>query len=62
MDPVLVERFALEGGRDLARGDGAAARKHRRPMLVDDVRLRWWDGRRHTVLREAMHARFRQHE
>jgi hypothetical protein len=30
VDPALAERFALESGTELAHGDGAAARKHRK--------------------------------
>ena len=62
VDPALAERFALESGTELARGDGAAARKHRKLVLLDDAQLRRWDGRKHAVMREAMHAKFSRHE
>lgn len=61
-DPALAERFALESGTALARGDGAMARKHRKLVLLDDAQLRQWDGLRHAVMREAMHAKFGGHE
>jgi ribA/ribD-fused uncharacterized protein len=61
-DPVLAERFALESGTELARGDGAAARKHRKLAVLDDVRLRAWDEGKHAVLRDAMRAKFSRHE
>jgi ribA/ribD-fused uncharacterized protein len=62
VDPVLAERFALESGTELARGDGAAARKHRKLVLLDDAQLRQWDASKHAVMRGAMHAKFSQHE
>ncbi len=61
-DPALAERFALESGTDLARGDGAAARRCRKLVLLDDAQLRAWDGRKHAVMRDAMHAKFARHE
>lgn len=62
VDPVLAERFALESDTELARGDGAAARKHRKLVLLDDVRLRQWDGCKNAVMRDAMCAKFSRHE
>jgi ribA/ribD-fused uncharacterized protein len=62
VDPVLAERFALESDTELARGDGAAARKHRKLVLLNDVQLREWDGCKQAVMRSAMHAKFSQHE
>jgi hypothetical protein len=43
VDPVLAEGFALESNTELARDDGAAARKHRKLVLLDDAQLRRWD-------------------
>jgi ribA/ribD-fused uncharacterized protein len=62
VDPVLAERFALESGTELARGDGATARRHRKLVLLDDVRLRQWDECKHAVMRDAMRAKFSRHE
>jgi ribA/ribD-fused uncharacterized protein len=62
VDPALAERFALESDTDLARGDGAAARKHRKLVLLNDAQLHEWDGCKHTVMRSAMQAKFSQHE
>jgi ribA/ribD-fused uncharacterized protein len=61
VDPDLAERFALESGADLASGDGATARKHRKAALLDDTRLHEWDQRKHTVMHDAMRAKFSQH-
>jgi ribA/ribD-fused uncharacterized protein len=61
VDPGLAERFALESGTQLAQGDGAAARKHRKIALLDDPNLRLWDERKHSVMRDAMRAKFDQH-
>jgi ribA/ribD-fused uncharacterized protein len=62
VDPVLAERFALESGTELAHGDGVAARKHRKLVLLDDAQLRSWDERKHAVMRDAMRAKFGGHE
>jgi ribA/ribD-fused uncharacterized protein len=62
VDPTLAERFGLESGTELARGDGTAARKHRKLVLLDDAQLRQWDGRKNAVMREAMFAKFSRHE
>jgi ribA/ribD-fused uncharacterized protein len=62
VDPGLAERFALNSGTELARGDGAAARQQRKLTLLDKAQLRRWDQRKHAVMRDAMHAKFSQHE
>jgi ribA/ribD-fused uncharacterized protein len=62
VDPALAEQFALESGTELARDDGAAARRHRKLVLLNDAQLRQWDGRKHAVMRDAMRAKFSGHE
>jgi ribA/ribD-fused uncharacterized protein len=62
VDPALAERFALESGTELARGDGAAACKNRKLVVLDDAQLRRWDGRKHAVMRDAMLAKFSRYE
>jgi ribA/ribD-fused uncharacterized protein len=62
VDPVLAVQFALESGSELAHGSGAAARRHRKLVLLDDEQLRIWDGRKHVVMREAILAKFSGHE
>lgn len=62
VDPALAEQFTLESDTDLARGDGAVARKHRKLVLLDDAQLRQWDGRKSAVMRDAMAAKFSGHE
>ena len=59
---MLAERFALDSGTELAHGDGAAARKHRKLVLLDETQLHRWDDDKHAVMREAMLAKFGQHE
>lgn len=62
VDPAVAERFALESGTELARGDGVVARKHRKLVLLDDAQLRSWECCKRSAMREAMHAKFSQHE
>ena len=62
VDPVLAERFALASDTELARGDGAAARRHRKLVLLDEVQLRRWDACKDEVMRDAMRAKFGRHE
>jgi predicted NAD-dependent protein-ADP-ribosyltransferase YbiA (DUF1768 family) len=58
VDPALAERFALESGTELASGDGLAARKNRKLVLLDDEQLGRWDGDKDAVMRDAMRAKF----
>ncbi|GAA2876002.1 hypothetical protein Acy02nite_75900 [Actinoplanes cyaneus] len=60
--PEPAERFALESGSELAHGDGATARRHRKLALLDDEQLRRWDQLKNAVMRDAMRAKFSQHE
>ncbi|GAB1639826.1 N-glycosidase YbiA [Krasilnikovia sp. MM14-A1259] len=62
VDPELAKGFAVESGTDLARGDGATARRNRKLVLLDAAQLRQWDERKHAVMRDAMHAKFSRHE
>jgi ribA/ribD-fused uncharacterized protein len=62
VDPVLAERFALESDTELARGDGAAARKQRKLVLLNDAQLRRWDECKNGVMSDAMRAKFSRHE
>ena len=62
VDPGLAERFALRSGSDLAHGDGLAARRQRKMVLLDEDQLRRWDARKDAVLRDALHAKFSRHE
>jgi ribA/ribD-fused uncharacterized protein len=60
-DPGLAAGFALESGTSLAQGDGGVARKQRKLVLLDAARLEEWERRKHAVRRDAMHAKFSQH-
>jgi ribA/ribD-fused uncharacterized protein len=62
VDPELAERFALESDTELARGDGATARRHRKFALLDEAQLQQWDGRKNAVMRDAMYAKFNRHD
>lgn len=61
IDPALARLFALESGSPLSQGDGAAARKQRKMVLLDPARLRTWDARKGAVMHAAMQAKFSQH-
>jgi ribA/ribD-fused uncharacterized protein len=60
-DPALARQFALESGSELARGDGAAARKQRKLVLLNAAQLLRWEREKHAVMRSAMRAKFAQH-
>lgn len=60
-DPRLAEAFSLESGSALAQGDGAAARRQRKLVVLDGAQLRAWEARKHEVMRAAMQAKFSQH-
>ncbi|MEV6599959.1 NADAR family protein [Actinoplanes sp. NPDC051346] len=62
VDPEVAERFSLESGTELARGDGLAARRHRKLVVLDDAQLRRWDERKSAVMRDAMYAKFSRHD
>lgn len=60
-DPTLARQFALESGSALSQGDGAAARKQRKLVLLDPQQLARWDREKHVVMQSAMRAKFIQH-
>ena len=60
-DETVAFRFALESGSDLARGDGAEARKHRKLAILTPAQISAWDATKHDVMRMAMLAKFTQH-
>jgi len=62
VDAALAERFALDSGTELALGDGVAARRQRKLVILDESRLRQWEAGKHLVMRAAMQAKFSQHE
>lgn len=60
-DPTLARSFALQSGSALARGDGVAARKHRKLVLLDAQQLARWERDKHVAMQAAMRAKFSQH-
>jgi ribA/ribD-fused uncharacterized protein len=60
-DPTLAREFALESQSALARGDGVAARKQRKLVMLDPRQLAQWDREKHAVMQSAMRAKFTQH-
>jgi ribA/ribD-fused uncharacterized protein len=60
-DPTLAREFALESQSALARGDGVAARKQRKLVVLDPQQLASWDREKHGVMQSAMRAKFTQH-
>lgn len=59
-DDEAAAGFALDSGSDLARGDGAAARKQRKLVVLAPAQLAAWEAKKHDVMRAAMHAKFSQ--
>jgi hypothetical protein len=51
----------LESGSPLALGDGLAARKQRKMVLLTSAQLQAWDARKHDIMGAAMQAKFSQH-
>ena len=60
--PELARTFALESGSALSRGDGGAARKQRKMVLLDGAHLASWERQKHDVMRRAMRAKFSRHD
>jgi predicted NAD-dependent protein-ADP-ribosyltransferase YbiA (DUF1768 family) len=60
-DPTLARQFALESGSALSRGNGVAARKHRKLVVLDPQQLARWDSEKHGVMQSAMRAKFSRH-
>jgi ribA/ribD-fused uncharacterized protein len=60
-DPTLAREFALESQSELAQGDGVAARKQRKLVLLDPEQLARWDREKHIVMQSAMRAKFTRH-
>ncbi len=61
VSPEKARSFALESGSALAKGDGNAARKQRKLVLLDGAQLAAWEARKHGVMQAAMKAKFSQH-
>ncbi len=60
-DPDLARQFALESQSVLSQGDGVAARKQRKLVLLDPQQLARWEREKHVVMQAAMRAKFTQH-
>jgi ribA/ribD-fused uncharacterized protein len=62
VDPAYYRSFALDGGGELGRADGAAAKsaggRRGRPMTPEQIDD--WEGRKRAVMRRALEAKFRQ--
>lgn len=61
VDPELARGFALESQSALSQGDGLAARKQRKLVLLDASQLARWDREKHVIMQSAMRAKFTQH-
>jgi len=62
VDPVRAEWFTLESGHALGKGDGLAARKERKMVLLDDEQLRKWNNMKSKVMENILYAKFSQVE
>ena len=61
-DPVLARRFTVESGSALGLGDGAEARAQRKLVVLSPQHLAQWERGKHAVMRDAMRAKFQQHQ
>jgi predicted NAD-dependent protein-ADP-ribosyltransferase YbiA (DUF1768 family) len=59
-NPGLARDFALESQSSLSQGDGLAARKQRKLVLLAPQQLALWDRCKHVVMQSAMRAKFTQ--
>lgn len=58
-DPAAAASFALDSGSELASGDGKAARKARKLVVLTAAQLREWDGMKDSVMAEIAVAKYR---
>ena len=61
VDPAAARRFTVESGDPLGLGDGLAARKARKLVILDAAALAAWDAEKHGIMREALRAKFAAH-
>ena len=59
-DPARAFDFALESGSDLSNGDGLAARRARKLVILTPRQLQKWDSIRDSVLYFLSKCRFSQ--
>ena len=59
-DPTRAFEFALESGSDLSKGDGLAARRARKLVLLNPQQLRKWVSIRDSVLYFLSKCRYSQ--
>jgi predicted NAD-dependent protein-ADP-ribosyltransferase YbiA (DUF1768 family) len=60
VDTTKAHQFCVESGTPLAKGDGEAARKQRKMVVLGDKDLIQWNKMKFQVLEEILHARFSQ--
>ena len=59
-DPDRAFDFALESGSDLSKGDGLAARRARKLVLLNPQQLQKWDSIKYSVLYFLSKCRYSQ--
>ncbi len=60
-DQAAASLFTLESGSELAQGDGNAARKMRKMVVLTAAQLAAWERMKRDVMQAAMRAKFTQH-
>lgn len=58
-DPSAALRFAIESRSELACGDGKAARKARKLVVLNSAQLRQWDAMKDRVMTEIAVAKYK---
>jgi ribA/ribD-fused uncharacterized protein len=61
-DPVKAKSFHMESGSALSKGDGEAARKARKLVVLTDSQLKEWNKIKHKVMQDILKCKFTQSE
>src|SRR3989338_5265372 len=61
-DPVKAKSFHIESGSVLSKGDGEAARKARKLVVLTDTQLKEWNKTKHKVMQDILKCKFTQNE
>jgi predicted NAD-dependent protein-ADP-ribosyltransferase YbiA (DUF1768 family) len=60
VDSVKSEWFTMESGHELGQGDGCAARKCRKLVLLNSEKLQEWNRMKSGLMEDILYAKFSQ--